>query len=152
MLATLIALALAAPAAAAPDPADAPVLAVVQRFFDALAAQDAATMREIVLPGGVDTAVTPGPDGKTTMRRLPVDETFNSAIGPGLHERIWAPVVSLRGPIATVSAPYEFQRDGKTTHCGVDVFNLVKVDGAWKIASIMWTVEPDACAELKARR
>lgn len=48
-------------------------------------------------------------------------------------------------------APYEFQLNGKTTHCGVDVFNMVKADGAWKIASLTWTTEPTACGELKAR-
>ena len=66
---------------------------------------------------------------------------------------MWAPVVSLRGDmIATVSAPYEFRLDGKTTHCGIDVFDLAKVDGAWKIAGLTWTAEPAACAELKARK
>ena len=148
---TLAALALAAPALAAPAPEDAPILATVQRFFDALAAQDTATMREIVMPGGMYTAVRTNPDGTTRVTRMPADETFSKAINPGLNERMWAPVVSRRGPIATVSAPYEFQLNGKTTHCGIDVFNLAKVDGAWKIASLMWTQEPDACPELKAR-
>jgi hypothetical protein len=40
-------------------------------------------------------------------------------------------------------------RDGKTSHCGVDVFDFVKVDGIWRVANGMWTVEPEACAELR---
>ncbi|HET6970599.1 MAG TPA: hypothetical protein VFH92_05685, partial [Phenylobacterium sp.] len=72
---------------------------------------------------------------------------------PGLHEQMWSPRVSLRGAmLATVSGPYEFQLDGKTTHCGIDVFDLAKVEGQWRIASVIWTAEPDACAELKARK
>ncbi len=39
---------------------------------------------------------------------------------------MWDPVVTRRGPLAVLWAPYEFQRNGKTTHCGIDVFNLVK--------------------------
>lgn len=148
----LAALVLAGPALAAPDPEQAPILATVQKFFDALAAQDSAGIREIVLPGGVYTAVRVNADGSTRVSRRPVDDSFSKAIDPGLNERMWAPVVSRRGPMATVTAPYEFQLNGKTTHCGIDVFSLVKADGTWKIASLMWTQEPDACAELKARR
>lgn len=144
-------LALAAPARAA-SPDDAPILATVQQFFDALGSQDTATMHRIVLPGSIHTAVRTLPDGTTKVSRMAADETFNKAIGPGYLEHMWSPVVSRRGPMATVSAPYEFQLNGKTTHCGVDVFSLVKDGGSWKIASLMWTQEPDACPELKARK
>ena len=64
----------------------------------------------------------------------------------------WEPTVLIRGPIAVVWAPYEFRRDGKVSHCGVDVFNMLKVDGRWLIGNAMWTVEPEACDELKPRR
>ena len=150
--AILAALVFATPACAAPAPEDAPVLATVQRFFDALAARDTSAVREIVLPGGVYTAVRVNADGTSRVTRLPVDDTFSKSIGPGLNERMWAPVVSRRGPIATVSAPYEFQVNGKTTHCGVDMFSLVRDETGWKIASLMWTQEAEACPELKARR
>lgn len=60
-------------------------------------------------------------------------------------------MVTRRGDLAVLWAPYEFQLNGKTTHCGVDVFNLLKSDGRWKIAGASWTVEPDACAELKPK-
>jgi hypothetical protein len=71
------------------------------------------------------------------------------ADGPALRERYWSPTVLIRGPIAVVWAPYEFWRDGKTSHCGVDVFDLVRIDGEWRVSNSMWTVEPDACAELR---
>ena len=128
------------------------MVAATQRFFDAMAALDAAALQATVLPNTVFTAARVGRDGKRQVSRIPVEQ-FLANLRPGLHERMWAPVVSLRGDmIATVSAPYEFQLDGKTTHCGIDVFDLAKVDGAWKIAALTWTQEPDACAELKARK
>ena len=55
----------------------------------------------------------------------------------------------MRGSIAVVWTPYEFWTDGKTSHCGIDVFEMMKDQGAWKIANMMWTVEPDACAALR---
>jgi hypothetical protein len=65
------------------------------------------------------------------------------------RERYWEPTVHVRGSIAVVWTPYEFWLDGKMSHCGIDVFNMVKQDGAWHIANMMWTVEPKACSELR---
>lgn len=63
------------------------------------------------------------------------------------RERYWSPTVLIRGAMALVWAPYEFQTDGVTSHCGVDVFSFAKIDGVWKVSNSMWTVEPNACAE-----
>ena len=40
---------------------------------------------------------------------------------------------------------FEFWIDGEFSHCGVDSADLVKVDGEWKIANFMWTVEKEDC-------
>lgn len=144
------ALALATPAAASPE--EAAAVATVQRFFDAMAAPDGAAVAAVTLPGSVYTSIRPAPNGGTTINRILVED-FIKGLRPGLHEAMWSPKVVLRGGmLATVTAPYEFKRDGKTTHCGIDVFDLAKVDGQWKIAAATWTAEPEACPELKASR
>ena len=66
-------------------------------------------------------------------------------------ERYWDPVVHVRGGIAVVWTPYQFWADGKSSHCGIDVFDMMKDKGVWKIANAMWTVEPDACAALRPK-
>jgi hypothetical protein len=38
---------------------------------------------------------------------------------------------------------------GEISHCGVDVFDFVKIDGQWLVSNSMRTVEPEACAELR---
>jgi hypothetical protein len=58
----------------------------------------------------------------------------------------------IRGPIAVVWGEYEFWIDGKFSHCGVDSADLVKVDGDWKIANWMWTVERNDCPADPERR
>jgi len=67
------------------------------------------------------------------------------------RERYWSPTVMIRGAMALAWAPYEFQVDGQTTHCGVDVFSFAQIDGVWKVSNSMWTVEPSACTELRPR-
>lgn len=144
-------LALAAPASAA-TPDETAAVATVQAFFDAMAAQDRAALAAVTLPGSVYTAIRPADGGATKVSRIPVED-FIKNLRPGLHEAMWSPRVAVRaGLLATVTAPYEFKLDGKTTHCGIDVFDLAKVDGQWKIAGAAWTAEADACPELKAAR
>jgi hypothetical protein len=128
-------------------PGDEAVLAVVDRFFTALAANDFATLSSLRLPGGANIVERPSESGGTTLTRR---EFKPDSLKPGKYrERYWDPVVHVRNGIAVVWAPYEFWLDGKTSHCGIDVFELAKVDGSWRIADIMWTVEPDACSALR---
>lgn len=61
-------------------------------------------------------------------------------------ERMWAPVVRIRGRTADVQAPYDFYRGGELSHCGVDLFQLVLTAEGWKVVALIWTVEqPPAC-------
>jgi hypothetical protein len=85
------------------------------------------------------------------VRFTPQKQFLERRSGDKYLERMWDPVVTRRGDLAVLWTPYEFQLNGKTTHCGVDVFNLLKTDGRWRIAGASWTVEPDGCPELQAK-
>lgn len=156
LLACATALVLAAPAAAAPpgDPHAAAAVAQVERFFAAMKAGDEPTLKAILLDG-VTFSSQRLKDGKATLRRIPAADFtagFAKSGGPVIDERMWEPVVMRRGPMAVVWAPYELLVDGKPVHCGVDVFDLVEVEGTWRVAHLMWTQEPEACAELKRKK
>lgn len=152
IVAALAVFAMARPAFAAPaDPERAAVIAAVQQFFDGMAANDSGKMGEVLMAEGMTASVRPGPDGATIVRFTPQKQFIERTGDDRYLERMWDPVVTRHGPLAVFWAPYEFQRNGKTTHCGIDVFNLVKTDGRWKIAGGSWTVEPDGCEALKAK-
>jgi ketosteroid isomerase-like protein len=151
LLAAALALGCGLPAAAA-DTDETAIVAQIERFFDAMRAQDPATIKAILLDDTTFSAQRADADG-AKLARIPGKDFAERVAGQkGLDERMWDPVVMRRGPIAMVWAPYEFRLDGKTTHCGIDVFDMVKVEGTWRIAHLMWTQEPEACAELKAKR
>jgi hypothetical protein len=62
-------------------------------------------------------------------------------------ERGYHPTVLISGPVAMVWLPYDFYRDGEWSHCGVDVFTLVRAGSGWRIATMAWSVEqPPACS------
>ena len=113
---------------------------------------DPAAVASFRFEGAATTIAAPGPDGRPQITRRPFDPKAPAAgQRPVSRERYWDPTVLVRGSIAVVWAPYEFWRDGKTTHCGIDVFDLVKQDGTWRVANIMFTVEPEACPELRPK-
>jgi hypothetical protein len=40
---------------------------------------------------------------------------------------------------------FDFRVDGELSNCGVNAIDLVKVDGAWKVAHLMWMTELEGC-------
>jgi hypothetical protein len=53
--------------------------------------------------------------------------------------------VEVHERIAMVWAPYDLWVNEKYSHCGVDVFTLLKTEEGWKIASIAYTIEKKGC-------
>jgi hypothetical protein len=118
------------------------VLGVVQAFFDTMAAKDVDGARRIVLPEGRFYAVGQQ-DGKPRIRSFTNEEYLKDLPGMkgNVRERMWNPEVRIRGSIASVWTPYDFWRDGKLSHCGVDAFDLIKTPEGWRIAGGTYTVE-----------
>lgn len=151
LLSLAIAIGIAVPAAfgqQAPSSAEAAaVLDVVDRFMRAIGTNDVAALAALRLDGALNIVEAPDGAGGTRVTRRPFDASRYRT--GNFQERYWDPIVHMRGSLAVVWAPYEFLRDGKTTHCGIDSFEMVRQDGQWRIGNIMWTVEPDACGRLR---
>jgi len=117
------------------------VLAPITEMFDGMAKRDAAAIRKPVLSGGSMVLMR---DGKPTQMTF---EEFAGRVGkPGttkIEERIHDPLIRIDHDLAVVWAPFEFLVDGKVDHCGTDLFNLVRVDGKWIIASVADTGRKD---------
>lgn len=113
----------------------------MQATFDGMAKRDAAAIKANFLPGGTLVAMR---DGKPTQMTL---EAFSErASRPGttqVQERIHDPLVRIDNDLAVVWAPFEYLIDGKVNSCGTDMFNLVKVDGKWLVANLLYTGRKD---------
>jgi hypothetical protein len=135
------------------------ILGVIDQFMHAVTSGDAAAMARIRREGTTTTIERPDPGGGTMLqyRPFPTGAAAPTSAAPSpapassVRERYWDPVVHVRGSLAVVWTPYEFWRDGKTSHCGVDVFELVKQAGVWTIGNVMFTVEPDACPAMRPK-
>ena len=146
LLLALLFLAFAAPAAASDASERREVLAAAQRLFDALATRDpAAVMAAVVPEGTISGHVTR--DGAT---RFFADRWQDWANGlregtERLEERMHDPRVRIRGNMASIWTEYSFYRDGRFSHCGIDLFDMAKVEGRWRVLNISFTVETQGC-------
>ena len=110
------------------------VLAPINAMFDGMSKRDAVAIKAPTLPGGTMVLMRDGKPSQMTF------EAFAERVGkPGktqIEERIHDPLVRIDNDLAVVWAPFDFLVDGKVDHCGTDLFNLVRVDGKWLIASV----------------
>jgi hypothetical protein len=142
----LLLLAAAAPISLrAATPEEQAVLAPIQAMFDGMAHRDATAIKEPWLPGGTLVLMRDGKPAQMTF------EAFADRVGrPGtthIEERIHDPLIRIDNDLAVVWAPFDFLVDGKIDHCGTDLFNLVRKDGKWLIASIADTGHKDCAAK-----
>lgn len=124
------------------------MLAVVQRFFDALHTRDGKALTATCQPGAQITSGRPTESGYALRQRsIEADSAELSVAKEVLLERMWSPTVHLNGRIAAVWTRYDFHRDGKMSHNGTDCFTLLKTDAGWKIVCAAYSVEPGTKTE-----
>ncbi len=127
---------------AQPNGMEREVIDTVQKTFDAIAAKNEQALRKLFLPDARVIALRNGKLNDTSADQFAA--RVNSVTG-SLLERMWNPKVMLHEGIAVLWAEYDFHRDGKFSHCGIDVANLVKTEEGWKISSIQYTAETEGC-------
>jgi hypothetical protein len=140
-----IAMGLLVPSMRAATPDEQAVLVPINAMFDGMAQRDAAAIKAPTLPGGTMVLMRDGKPAQMTF------EAFADRVGkPGktqIEERIHDPLVRIDNDLAMVWAPFDFLVDGKVDHCGTDLFNLVRTDGKWLIASVADTGRKDCGAK-----
>lgn len=123
----------------------AAVLAVADSALAAVSRGDFAAFADLM----VDSAVTFSAgmrQGQYRVRFQGRAATRATTPSAAYTERGFQGEVRVSGPIAMVWLPYDFYLDGKWSHCGVDVFTLVKSEAGWRIATMGWSVDqPPSC-------
>jgi len=127
------------------------VLKAMDHYMTAISESNYEAQAAMQTPDGMTYQWRPTEDGDMHITAHPSSFWSDPSQDDGhvLRERYWSPSVMIRGGIAVVWAPYEFWIDGETSHCGVDVVDFVKIGGKWVVSNAMWTVEPEACDELR---
>ena len=121
----------------------------VDHFFEALEKQDTALYKSIVFTNGQIWVMRhQGDSVKQSMRTFSDDiKRFNPSIL--IQEKPLAYDIKIHNDVAIVWAPYTLSINGKFSHCGIDIFTLIKVNEEWKIVNATYTVEPNGCDAIK---
>ena len=135
------------PAQALPPPAaeEQAVLAPINALFAAFEAGDSAAALRVVYPDGRVTAVGTLRSGTGLRQESWTQFAARLKPGEGFSESISDPAIEIDGDIAMVWAPFVVRVDGKVSNCGVDHFDLVRANGAWKVMNISFSSRTTGC-------
>jgi len=122
---------------------------VVDRLFDGMRKGDSTMVRSVFLKDNALNSVSKNTNDSTIIRSEGNVEGFIKAVGTPHQEkwdeRIYNLIIHTDGPMAIVWAPYKFYRGETFSHCGVNVFTLIKVSAEWKIREITDTRRKTDC-------
>ncbi|MCA0381360.1 MAG: nuclear transport factor 2 family protein [Bacteroidetes bacterium] len=124
------------------------VAGVINNMFDAMRQADSAGIMQAFASNAHIETITKTKQQTDTVRGNTVAQ-FASSItkqkAGALDERISIGAIHIDGNMATVWTPYQFYFNGQISHCGVNSFQLVKLNGEWKIQYIIDTRRKDNC-------
>lgn len=122
-------------------------------FFDAFHKQDSTALRSMATEDITLQSISTNKEGKTILSKsefnafvtsiasIPKDKKF--------EEKLTGFSIQVDGEMANAWTPYEFWIDGKFSHCGVNSFQLMKVDSEWKIIYLVDTRRRENCNSKK---
>jgi ketosteroid isomerase-like protein len=125
------------------------VIAAVERFFVAMKERDMEAYAAALVPEATyfPRRITADGPGPVRMKTGAEDIDGMRTGSELLEEWIFEPLVLVRGPLAVLWAPYVFHVDGRFSHCGVNIFQMARVEGTWRMTNASWTIETEGCTE-----
>lgn len=123
------------------------VKAAVNLLFEGMKTSDAAKIQSAFADSAILQTIFEK-DGVITVKNEQVKDFAKSIskIARGdADERIQFESIKIDGPLASVWTPYKFYYKGKFLHCGADSYQLVRINGQWKIQYLVDTRRKQPC-------
>lgn len=121
----------------------------VDEFFTAFHAQDSVGLANLVSTSIVLQTIGTGKDGKTILREENFKDLIQSIVSipdsVNFKEKLLDYSIQIDGAMANAWTPYEFWINDNFSHCGVNSFQMVKLEGEWKIIYLIDTRRKEGC-------
>lgn len=121
----------------------------IETFFMGFHAQDSLIIKQTVAKGIILQRISQDSAGKTLVRTDDFSKFLKSIVSlpkeSKFEEIIKSYNIQIDGPMANAWTPYEFRLKDAFHHCGVNSFQLVKNEGAWKILYLVDTGRSGNC-------
>ena len=122
----------------------------VVALFDGMRQSDSVLLRSAFATGAILQTVSKNKEGKVVVRTDDVNKFIETVGKPHeqvLDERIRFETIKIDGDLALVWTPYEFYFGSTFSHCGVNSFQLVRIEGQWKIQYLIDTRRKEGCKQ-----
>jgi hypothetical protein len=122
----------------------------INTLFDGMRKGDSTLLRSVFAKNMILQSVAEDASGKAILSTENADGFVKTVGTPHkmiYDERITFGTINIDGDLASVWIPYKFYLGDKFSHCGVDVFQLLKTTEGWKIIYIVDTRRKDNCVE-----
>ncbi len=126
------------------------VKAVISKMFMAMKNANGPLLKSTFSDSIVFQTIAKTKEGAEVVRNESADgfiTQINKAAPGVLDERITFETIKTDGPLAIAWTPYLFYYNGQFSHCGVNSFQLVRLNGEWKIQYIIDTRRKEGCKE-----
>ena len=120
------------------------VKAVINKLFLAMKNSDKVLLQECFADSAILQTITSS--GRIRNESVAAfAEQISKLPKDAADERIRFDVVKTDAALATVWTPYQFYYNGTYSHCGVNSFQLVRLQGVWKIQYLIDTRRKGDC-------
>jgi hypothetical protein len=120
----------------------------INNLFEGMRTSDTALLRSAFSPTAVLQTVLKNREGKVVVRNEQVDKFIESVGKPHeqiYDERITFDLIRIDDDLAIAWTPYKFYIGDKFSHCGVNSFQLVRLNEGWKIQYLIDTRRKEGC-------
>lgn len=121
---------------------------VITKLFTAMYESDGEGVRNCFADSSILQTITRNAKGETLVRSEQVSgfvAAVSSLPKAAAEERIVFGIVKADAQLAIAWTPYQFYMNGTFSHCGVNSFQLVRLNGQWKIQYIIDTRRKQDC-------
>ena len=126
------------------------VQTVIETLFDGMRAGDSAMVASAFTRDAIMQTVVANQAGVIVKREGSLPQ-FLIAVGTP-HDQVWDERIAgyeikIDGDLASVWTPYQFYAGDNFSHCGVNSFQMARLNGKWKIMYIVDTRRQTSCVE-----
>jgi hypothetical protein len=128
---------------------------VVETFFEGFHARDSTIMKSVFYENPVIQTIGRSKTGETVLVREELQKVLKGIVGIPLKtdfkEVLHDYVIKIDGNMANAWTPYSFYMDDTFSHCGVNSFQLLKVEEEWNIIYLIDTRRKEGCEDKKVK-
>lgn len=124
------------------------VKAVVNQLFAGMKGADAAKVKDAFADSAILQTIRRKQDGTFFVQNENISgfvDYVSKSKKDSADERVSFETIKIDGPLASVWTPYKFYYAEKFSHCGVNSFQLVRINGRWRIQFLIDTRRRQGC-------